>query len=553
MADRVRRRDQREAGRRSDGRARSLYGPGDDQREAVGGQAAHERCDGEDADAGQKRPLVADGVADAAADQQQAAERQDVRGDDPALARIGEVEIGLQPTYSMGEDYGTVDVIFSAHSATASCTLVLDGKKETRNCRCVYLDGESEEERARDVAHTVRRSVYRAYTKLTGARPAWGALSGVRPGKLARFWMEEGHTREETLARLENHYYLRRDKAELTLQAADVAAKLKSELRPRDIALYVDVPFCPTRCAYCSFISRAAGGAGEELINAYLSALQKEISAAAEAFGRSGVNIRAVYIGGGTPTTLSPAQLDGLLSGLEAVNIPKGCEYTLEAGRPDTITSEKLAVAAAHGVTRVSVNPQTFSERVLRNIGRSHGIKEIYRAFDLVRSETAFEINMDLIAGLPGDSTAIFADSVMRTADLGPEDVTVHTLALKRGSDFSEKIAGKTPSQAAISVMVEGGAEILGKFGYEPYYLYRQKYMNGSFENVGYAREGKICAYNVYMMDELLPVVALGCGGSTKIAGEGGGRFLRITNPKYPEEYISRIDGIAEKKRGLEF
>ncbi len=460
------------------------------------------------------------------------------------------VTVGLQPVQSDGSDYGTVDVLFSDNSVLACCTLVLDGEKESRSCRAVKTAAHTEQSWAREVAHTVRRSVYRTFVILTGQKPAWGSLAGVRPGKLARGFLESGMTPKETLSKLENGYYIRKDKAALALKAAEVALELKAELTPNDIALYIDVPFCPSRCAYCSFISRTTG-VGEGAADAYLDALEREIAAVREVIKNADANIKAVYIGGGTPTSLTPAQLSRMLTALDSLEIPSGCEYTLEAGRPDTITAERLEAVLGHGVTRVSVNPQTFSQKVLDTIGRNHSVKEVSEAVELVRRMTDLEINMDLIAGLPGESTAVFAAGVLRASDLDPDNITVHTLALKRGSDFALRM-GKQTSPEALAVMVEGSATLLKQQGYEPYYLYRQKYMNGSFENVGYAREGKICRYNVYMMDELLPVIALGCGGSTKITREDKGRFIRITNPKYPEEYISRIDEIVDKKRRIE-
>lgn len=470
--------------------------------------------------------------------------------------RTPRVERGEPPRATLSEDYGVSTYSVTEKSVSATFTLQLDNKRCRETARSVFDESMDEEARRTETRHTLRRSVYKAYVQLTGEKPAWGALAGVRPGKLARKLIEEGNTAEEAQRILENRYCIRRDKAVLALTAAAESLKLKAAMLPTDASVYVGIPFCPTRCAYCSFISKSASAAGAGEIEAYLDILVREIAATGEQLRQNGCGVSSIYIGGGTPTTLTAAQLDRLLTAINgAFDCRDACEFTLEAGRPDTITEEKLRVAAAHGVNRISINPQTFSNRVLALAGRKHTVEDIYRVYEMARSLNAFEINMDLIAGLPGDSLAGFAGSVSNACSLAPDNITVHTLALKRGSaltaDVKESGTGKLHSAKTISEMLAAGEKILYANGYAPYYLYRQKYSGGSFENVGYARNGAVCRYNIYMMDELMPVVSCGAGAVTKLGFDGNNGVVRISNPKYPEDYIRRAEEIIANRAGI--
>jgi oxygen-independent coproporphyrinogen-3 oxidase len=455
------------------------------------------------------------------------------------------------PRARIAEDFAISELKVGKKSATAKFSLQLDGKFCAETCISVFKGDESKQEIETEIRNTLRRSVYKAYVTLTGNRPAWGALAGVRPTKLARRHMEKGLSADETKKLLVNRYYIRPDKAEMSVSAAICAQKLKKNLSENDAALYVGIPYCPTRCAYCSFISKAAPDAKTGAVQKYLSVLEQEIAETGERISEAGVRLQAVYIGGGTPTVLSPEQLSSLLCAIKrSFELAEGCEFTVEAGRPDTITSEKLGAIRENGANRLSINPQTFSNRVLKNIGRGHSVDDIYNAFELVRGIGGFSVNMDLIAGLPGDSFAGFAKSVKNAIELEPENITVHTLALKRGSSFAENGFLHMPPET-IAEMLSNGADMLAKAGYEPYYLYRQKYSGGSFENVGYAKDDQICRYNVYMMDELLPVIACGAGAVTKLTFDREQNIIRISNPKYPEDYIAKSDEIMESKAKL--
>jgi len=372
-------------------------------------------------------------------------------------------------------------------------------------------------------------------------------LTGVRPDKPAAWAIQAGKTPQEAQALLEETYFVSPSRAALASETGAMAAYAARGLEPRDIAVYIGIPFCPTRCAYCSFVS-ADVGRTLKLVEPYLELLLEEIDAAAEALDRAGLRVRSFYMGGGTPTTLSAAQLDRLLAACrERLPLADCTEYTVEAGRPDTITREKLEVLKARGVGRISINPQTLQDPVLAAIGRRHCAQDILDAWALAR-ETGFGcVNMDLIAGLPRDNFAGFRDSLERILELGPENITVHTLALKKGSALMER-GGELPGGAETARMLDFSIQALGDAGYRPYYLYRQKYMSGALENVGWSRPGQESLYNIVMMEELQSVLSLGAGGVSKLISPDGQRIVRLANPKYPQDYLASKEKILGQK-----
>ena len=316
-------------------------------------------------------------------------------------------------------------------------------------------------------------------------------------------------------------------------------------LKAQEVSLYIGIPFCPTRCAYCSFVS-ADVGRTLKLVDPYVDALLREIEETGLVLREAGLAVRSFYMGGGTPTTLSADQLDRLLSQCKKSLPLDGCtEYTVEAGRPDTITQEKLLALARHHTSRISINPQTLEGPVLEAIGRRHTPGDIRAAYELARAGGFSCINMDLIAGLPRDSFAGFRRSLEGVLAMGPENITVHTLALKKGSALMER-GGALPSGEEVARMLDFSREILTTSGYHPYYLYRQKYMSGSLENVGWAKPGTENLYNIVMMEELHTVVSLGAGGVTKLIQDG--KILRLANPKYPHDYLSGLDQVLGQK-----
>ncbi len=387
--------------------------------------------------------------------------------------------------------------------------------------------------------HAIGRCFFLAARAVTGDTPPWGMLTGVRPDKPATWALAEGRAPEDVRAMLEQAYFVTPDRAALAVETGAAALAVSRDLAPRDIAVYVGIPFCPTRCAYCSFVSQSVEKSFA-LVEPYVDALVAEIRAGGEMVRRAGLRVRSFYMGGGTPTTLTAGQMDRVLTAWEASFDRDGCrEVTVEAGRPDTITADKLAVLQSHGVTRISVNPQTMEDHVLRAIGRRHTAAAIDEAMELVGRYHFPHVNMDLIAGLPADSPEGFCRSLDRCLDYGTDNVTVHTLALKKGSRIL--LEGlPVPGPEDVAAMLDYAAPTLRGRGYAPYYLYRQKYMSGSFENIGWSHPGAQCLYNIEIMSELCSILSFGAGGSTKMVVPGTNRIQRAFNPKYPKEYIER-------------
>ena len=396
----------------------------------------------------------------------------------------------------------------------------------------------------------VKLAFYRAALASGLPKPEWGSLSGVRPAKLVDAYLREGLSPRAAKGRFMREYFVSGSRAQLCLDAALAAQEAARSLDERDVCLYVGIPFCPTRCAYCSFVSQSVEKS-MKLMEPFLDALLLDIRATAAETRLAGLRPVALYMGGGTPTTLSAAQLDRLCAALEReFDLSALREYTVEAGRPDTITAEKLRVLRAHGVGRVSVNPQTMSDSVLEAIGRRHTAQDIVDALALVRECGGFEVNMDLIAGLPTDTAGGFSRTLGAVLSLAPENVTVHTLSLKRGSGLT--LAGRPlPEAGEVRAMLDEAMERLAGSGYAPYYLYRQKNMAGGFENVGWTKPGSENLYNICIMEELCSILAMGAGGSTKLVADGGKRIKRFIAPKYPQEYINAAPGFAAGKERI--
>lgn len=436
-------------------------------------------------------------------------------------------------------------------TATATAKLQRCGKtaEAAFTCPSAQLTGGLVTDRL--LQRILKQAFYQASLPLRdGPPPPWGALTGIRPAKLASRALESGQTEEETRNLFRNTYFVSPERTELALDAARAGLAAKASLQPDEISLYVGIPFCPTRCAYCSFVSADVKKA-LKLVEPYLDALLKEIAVCGPLLREAGVSLRTIYIGGGTPTTLSPDQLDRLLTGIEAhFDLSRLTEYTVEAGRPDTISAEKLAALAAHGVDRVSVNPQSMRDEVLAAMGRDHRAADILTAYRLVRDSGIPMVNMDLIAGLPRDDLPGFRYTLDTVLDLAPENVTVHTLALKKGSRLMMERQG-LPSGEETAAMLDYAWDRLRGGDYFPYYLYRQKYMSGALENIGWCRPGCQGLYNICIMEELHTILALGGGGSTKLTDPATGKIVRITNPKYPHVYLERLDRICADKAQL--
>ncbi len=419
------------------------------------------------------------------------------------------------------------------------------GKTAAQSCRAELTGSDFEQEGQR--RHTIARCFFLAARAVTGATPPWGMLTGVRPDKPVTWALAEGKSPAEARAMLENEYFVTPERAALALETGAAALTAAQRLGPKDIDVYVGIPFCPTRCAYCSFVSQSVERSFS-LVPPYVGALIEEIKAGGRMVKEQSLRVRTFYMGGGTPTTLTAEQMDQVLTAFEkSFNLDDCEEITVEAGRPDTITAEKLAVLKSHGVTRVSVNPQTMEDHVLRAIGRCHTAGDIDAAMELVAKYGFPHVNMDLIAGLPEDTPEGFRRSLDACLAFGTDDVTVHTLALKKGSRIL--LEGLSiPGPGEVAEMLDYAAPVLRKAGYAPYYLYRQKYMSGSFENIGWCRPGGECWYNIDIMSELCSILSFGAGGSTKMVEPGTNHIERVFNLKYPKEYTERPEkGLANQ------
>lgn len=401
--------------------------------------------------------------------------------------------------------------------------------------------------RAKTVNLCAGEAIYTLLGGLLGFYPAWGILTGVRPSKLPMAMLRQGSGVNEASEMLERDYLVSPPKAALAAKTTETELKIISRLPPRSCSVYISIPFCPTRCAYCSFISYATKRL-LSLIPDYLERLCADINSLFETARDCSLNIASVYIGGGTPTVLSAPQLDRLLTAINrglALDQAAPLEFTLEAGRPDTVTAEKLAVAASHGVTRISVNPQTTDDRVLSAIGRSHTAADFFAAYDIAAKSGIKYINTDLIAGLPGDTADSFRKSVSDVLALSPQNITVHTFSVKRSSELREKGENIYSRDGGIAPeCVDFAANTLCGTGYHPYYIYRQKNTAGSLENAGYSIPGAEGLYNIFIMEEVHTILAAGAGAVTKLVGHSGesedGLIIeRLFTPKYPYEYLA--------------
>ncbi|MBQ6864573.1 MAG: coproporphyrinogen dehydrogenase HemZ [Clostridia bacterium] len=383
-------------------------------------------------------------------------------------------------------------------------------------------------------------------TALTGYKPPWGLLTGVRPSKLMRRLIEDDGE-AAACDRFMKDLEVSADKTALAKSVAKAEDEVVALSDAKSCSQYVSIPFCPTRCSYCSFVSHSVQSAAK-LIPQYTQLLCEEIAANARYAKELGLRTETFYIGGGTPTSLNAQQLRMITDAVRNhIDVSSLREYTVEAGRPDTIDEEKLKVLYDAGVTRISVNPQTFSQKILENIGRNHSTEAIYKAFSQAREVGFSCINMDLIAGLPGDTPDGFTESLQRAIELDPENITVHTLALKRSSTL---VTGNTWQQAAqeTSEMLESAFSLLTQAGYLPYYMYRQSKSVGNLENVGWCKPGTQGLYNVYMMEEIHTVLAAGGGAVTKLKDPSSTRIERIFNFKYPYEYVNRFEELLKRK-----
>ncbi len=441
------------------------------------------------------------------------------------------------------------------------------GKEQTRLCVEVSLGGASRSREAalpntlpeyeKECERVLCVELYRLLSEWLGIQPSWGILTGVRPVNIIQRERAAGRPDEETARFLREEYLVSPEKLRLAFTTADVQSGLLADLPERSYSLYISIPFCASRCSYCSFVSHAiTTRKATDKIEEYLALLCQELELTAQAAKQNRLKLDTIYIGGGTPTALSAAQLKQVTDAVSAYfDVPSAREYTIEAGRADTITREKLEVIRASGAGRISVNPQTFNDDVLRRIGRRHTAAEAVECYRMAREMGFDTINMDFIAGLPGDTLESFQHTIEEAIRLSPSNITVHTLSIKRSADlFSEEGIADYVKTNVTDGMTAFAREALLAAGYRPYYLYRQKNTIGNLENVGFAKPGAESLYNVYIMDEIQTILACGAGGVTKLVSgmkdpaSGKNPIERIFNFKYHFEYIDRFDQIKTRK-----
>jgi len=432
---------------------------------------------------------------------------------------------------------------------------VIAGAEENRVYTVIMLDGKrSEAEHMLEnslisdpssAEHELCRLIFHILSSRTGIVPPWGLMTGIRPVKKVVELMRQELPKDEIFRRLSEKYEITPKKLQLAYDTAVNQLPILDRIDSSAVSLYVSIPFCPTRCSYCSFVSHSMDSA-IKLMPEYVSALCRELEIVGKIVRETDTKIDTIYFGGGTPTSISAADLKTIMEAVaDNFDIAAVREYSVEAGRPDTIDEEKLRVIKGLGAQRISVNPQTLNDDVLRVIGRKHSGEDAVKAFELARKVGFTNINTDLIAGLPTESAESFRNTLERMIGLDPESITVHALTIKRAADLFEKGRADTADPAA--EMVEYSIERLMSSGYLPYYMYRQKNTVDNLENVGYAKPGYESYYNIFIMDETQTILGAGCAASTKLVYPGG-KISRIHNYKFPYEYIKRFEQLMEKK-----
>lgn len=435
-----------------------------------------------------------------------------------------------------GEEIPAEDFIYTSVSGDEiSVRVNMDGK-----------DISAKDSAAENKAAKMEYLLYKTLSEITGLLPKWGTLTGIRPVKLALSMMDGGLSSEELREKLKTERLVTDEKLDLLLSTAEHERAIRAFSKPESVSIYISIPFCPSRCSYCSFTSHAIEKAAK-LIPQYVDLLCGELRDTAVLINELGLRLETVYMGGGTPTVLTAEQLDRVLStARSSFDFGTVRELTVEAGRPDTITPEKLEAMKKNGVDRISINPQTMDDGVLELIGRKHTAKDVVDAFNMARSFGFDNINMDLISGLPSDDFDKFRRTIDSVLELDPENITLHTLTVKRSANLVND--ARTMLNRTVDEMNEHAFGCFEAAGYYPYYLYRQKGTVEGLENTGFCKPGKEGIYNIFIMDETHTILATGAGGVTKMKDPHGPKIERIFNFKFPYEYIDRFDLMNERK-----
>lgn len=447
----------------------------------------------------------------------------------------------IQLFFNLSEDIEVISSFTSKGDTHLAKAKLIIGSKKAEGEACEKIKGIVK----REISDLIKKSVFLACKKLSDMPTPWGVSTGIRPAKTARMMLDEGKSDEEIISFMESYLWTQEDKAHLSLEVAKREKKLLTKRHPQGISLYIGIPFCPTRCAYCSFISQAKKH-NDQFMESYVYALMREIEECGKIAKENNLIPETVYFGGGTPTTLPTESLRMLIKKVkESFDTSFVREFTVEAGRPDTFSYEMLDMFKDEGVSRISINPQTMNQKTLDKIGRKHTVEETVDAFKMAKKYN-FSINADVIAGLPDESVEDFEYTLNELIKLVPDAITVHTMYLKRAAKLIDEFEKYRFTQSA-SWMMEIANRKMREWGYNPYYLYKQKNTLGNLENVGFSKEGHECLYNIYIMEEVHTVLSMGGGASTKMVY--GDRIERIFNPKEAADYTNRIDEIIEKKK----
>ena len=418
------------------------------------------------------------------------------------------------------------------------------GKEVRRECR-LSADDNSDRELI------LSRLLFEIMSGITGITPKWGVMTGVRPVKRVNKYIDAGLSRDEMRELFKREYFCSEQKFNIAYRTAMVQRRIMPTVTDNSFSLYVSIPFCPTRCSYCSFISQTIES-GRKLIPDYIDIICREIEYTSEISKALGLKLDTVYFGGGTPTSIEAGQLARIMQTIgSCFDMSSVREYTVESGRADTMSRDKLEAIKANGCSRISVNPQTLNNSVLEAIGRRHTAEQFFEAFDLARQLGFRHINTDIIAGLPTDTPDSFNSTVDGLIALSPENITVHTLSIKRAAELNHAEDKQTVLKNPTGIMVDHASEILSDNSYSPYYLYRQKNMLENLENIGWSKPGEESLYNIFIMEEIQTILAVGAGASSKLVDRKGARLERIFNYKHPLEYIKHFDHMLEKKREI--
>lgn len=483
------------------------------------------------------------------------------------LIRAFYPEAEIAVSYEEEDGANTADLLFRVEKQEQSFIIRYQNESNTGVTSAEIIKGHSSDDaplsctEEKDAARQQRKeqkdvlkySLYKLLTKLTGKTLPWGNLTGIRPAKLAMAMIEAGMKNSEIAEEMRKRYLVSPEKTALAITIANREREILKDIDYENgYSLYVGIPFCPSICLYCSFSSYPLKQ-WKDRVELYLDALCKEIREVSSIMKKKGRKLDTVYIGGGTPTTLEPDQLQRLLDTLtEHFDCRNLAEFTIEAGRPDSITREKLQVIRKYPVSRISVNPQTMNQETLEIIGRRHTAEETRQAFYLARECGFDNINMDLIVGLPEETIEDVRETMRQLEELDPDNITVHSLAIKRAARLRmQKEQYENLHIENTAQTIDLTAECCHEMGLEPYYLYRQKNMAGNFENVGYAKPGKAGVYNILIMEEKQTIMALGAGATTKVVFEDGKRIERVGNVKDIINYLDRVDEMVERKREL--